>query len=257
MQLARLRQFAERYRLWLELGAGIGLTIAFACWRPILGVEAALVLVIHSAFEIDRLRRRVRDLEGRDALTGAASRAAFIRALELAAGEARACDGSITIAVLDCDSFKAVNDSFGHCVGDEVLRCAANVLMQQTAARGAVARLWGDAFAVVLRSVSFGDAHKVLEQVQDSLRALMTQRDWPVTFSIGAVTFDRAPTDLKELLPAADSIMYTVKRGGRNGLRHVRVAGGHAASVDWSSTDSPPSRMADEPALTGTLPARA
>jgi diguanylate cyclase (GGDEF)-like protein len=253
MQSARLWQIARRFWPLPALCVAIYLIRAdfFA------GAAVGLTLGIWGVWQLDRLRRRARELEERDPLTGTASRSAFREAVERGLSRCRATAAPITLAVLDCDSFKAVNDSFGHCVGDEVLRNVAEVLSQRLDGRGTVGRLWGDAFAVLLPAISYEDARGLLEEAQAALRARMSQCDWPVTFSIGAVTFDRVPEDSRGLLPTADAVMYSVKHGGRNGLSHRRVAGGRL-SGDGASSASPERQSAfDDRTRSGSLPAGA
>jgi diguanylate cyclase (GGDEF)-like protein len=206
---------------------------------------------------MNRLGRRIRELEDRDPLTCTASRTAFVRALEEGVSNSRAAAAPITVAVIDCDSFKAVNDSFGHCFGDEVLRNAGEILSQRVESRGTVSRLWGDAFAVVLPRVAFDEARCLVDELPSALRSRMAEREWPITFSIGAATFDHPSEDWKQLLRAADAVMYTVKRGGRNGLKHVRVAGGCGLDESQSPIGASPNHAADEQAHSGNLPASA
>lgn len=129
----------------------------------------------------------------------------------------------LSLAVLDCDSFKQVNESFGHCVGDEVLVETADVLLQQTGTRGTVARLWGDAFGILLPMFTADETSRLLEDARIALDARMAQHDWPVTFSVGAITIDNPPSDPHDLLAAADGLMFSVKHCGRNGIVVRRV----------------------------------
>ncbi len=162
---------------------------------------------------------RERDLSRTDPLTGLPNTRAFYedgaRMLALCRRQGR----PVTLAYVDLDDFKSVNDSRGHQGGDELLRSFAALLRETTRPSDLCARLGGDEFAVLLADADSGDASAVLER----LRALLSETV-AVTGTIGAVTFVTPPPTLQEMVSAADSQMYAAKADGKNRLR-LGVAG--------------------------------
>jgi diguanylate cyclase (GGDEF)-like protein len=197
--------------------AGILFAAAYAMSAAV-GAYGGLAIVTILALWIVQLHIRLREARNRDPLTGTASRVAFFAALEREARRCRAGRVPLSMAVLDCDSFKEVNDSLGHVVGDAVLVQAANVLKERMGSRGIVARLWGDAFCILIPERSFENVREQLEDLKRALDSRMAAHDWPVTFSIGSATFADLPSDPHELVAVADSLMRSVKRRGRNNL---------------------------------------
>ena len=104
--------------------------------------------------------------------------------------------------------------------GDAALAVVGGELSKQTRQSDLVARVGGDEFAVLLVDVAAGLVPEALSRLQQGLRAAMAARQWPVSFSIGALTFMEPPASPEEALHAADELMYSVKRTGKNALRH-------------------------------------
>jgi diguanylate cyclase (GGDEF)-like protein len=123
----------------------------------------------------------------------------------------------VTLAYLDLDNFKVVNDSRGHKAGDDLLLRVAQVLTASIRSSDVAARLGGDEFVILLPEVDPEQAHWVLER----LRAAICQSPHPdlvspVSVSVGAVTYMVAPDDLDMMVQMADSVMYSAKNEGKN-----------------------------------------
>ena len=171
---------------------------------------------------IDRLRQELvhaQELARTDALTGIANRRAFY---EHAAVEIQRMGRSprpFTVACIDLDNFKEVNDRLGHSVGDEVLCEVSRTMRGNIRAADVVARLGGDEFALLLPETDADGAVASLTKLREFLLRAMNQHDWPVTFSIGAVTFRVTPPTIDWLIRGADDLMYAVKQAGKNQVR--------------------------------------
>ncbi len=182
-----------------------------------LGTSAALVYGL-GAF---RSRLEGQELLARtDALTQIANRRAFIEAASLELERARRHGRPLTLAYVDCDDFKRVNDRLGHAEGDALLVTVAQTLRGATRAVDAVARLGGDEFGLILPETDAAMASAMLARLRTTLlEAVARHGGWQVGFSIGAAVFLRAPGDVDELMARADELMYAAKREAKGSLR--------------------------------------
>ena len=152
-----------------------------------------------------------------DALTGVGNRRALDDALEDAGLGQRRSDDATSMLLVDLDGFKAFNDSYGHLVGDRVLRAVADAIRNAARAEDLVARLGGDEFVVLARGTDEAAAQQLAARVRSALAAVRVETPdgpRPVSASVGVRTTgdDLAVADL---LHAADEAMYGVKRGVR------------------------------------------
>lgn len=129
----------------------------------------------------------------------------------------------LTIAYMDVDSFKQINDRFGHMEGDAILRTIAQSVLANIRKTDMVARLGGDEFAVLLPNTDQDGARSIMDRVQNKLAEQMQSTKPQATFSIGVVTFDSPPASVDELLHKADEAMYKVKTTGKNGMIFVKA----------------------------------
>jgi len=156
-----------------------------------------------------------------DPLTGLANRRFFQEQLDREHLRAQRHPEPFTIAYLDLDNFKYVNDSMGHNVGDELLRVVAENLSMNVRASDFAARLGGDEFAVLFPILDAETATSVLEKLQVELLDKMKDKGWPVTFSIGVVTFSQVMGTSRDMIKMVDDLMYDVKKSGKNNIRHI------------------------------------
>ena len=175
-----------------------------------------------------------KELSRSDPLTGLPNRRAFYEVALAEADRARRYRHPLSLAYLDVDNFKQVNDDYGHDAGDELLVRVAEVLRRNLRNNDTVARLGGDEFAMLLPETPASATDAVIGKLQAKLDYAAIDNDWPVNFSIGMITFTSPPTDVDEMLRAADQLMYSVKRD-----RKSRVAQASALSSDVART--PPS----------------
>lgn len=133
-----------------------------------------------------------------------------------ALGQAQREASPITAAFIDLDKFKQVNDQLGHATGDALLVCVADELGARLRSSDIAARLGGDEFALLLPGMGVSTAGRYVEELRLRLLEAMSERGWPVTFSIGVASWEQPPVDLNALLGEADKLMYDAKNGGRN-----------------------------------------
>jgi diguanylate cyclase (GGDEF)-like protein len=127
----------------------------------------------------------------------------------------------LTIAFMDVDNFKTINDSFGHTTGDKVLGIIANAMQRHLRKTDVVARVGGDEFAILLPEVGADAAQIVISKMQRRLLDEIWLNNWPVSFSIGVLTFITPPNSVDEILNMVDRLMYTVKNNGKNDIHYA------------------------------------
>lgn len=128
-----------------------------------------------------------------------------------------------SLAYLDLDNFKTVNDSQGHNTGDRLLRLVAETMSGSLRKVDIAARLGGDEFIVLLPEADEHSAKVVLDRVRLKLLEAMKLNGWPVTFSIGVVTFHTPPGSVNDMIREVDAVMYTVKHSGKNAIQSKSV----------------------------------
>lgn len=160
-----------------------------------------------------RALERERELSRTDALTGLANRRAFVEALERAVARG---GRDVTVAYLDVDNFKAVNDRFGHDAGDGLLREVAGGLARAVRDGDVAARLGGDEFAVLFTRTPSEHAHTALRRLLAvAAGAAARLPGTEVGMSIGVVHWARLPETVEGVLRRADAAMYRAKREGK------------------------------------------
>ena len=163
-------------------------------------------------------------LAATDPLTGLLNRRAFWERAQHELRRAARYGHPITVAYVDLDNFKFVNDEQGHKTGDEVLCGVADTLRKRTRVTDLVGRLGGDEIAVLLPEAAPQQGVEALQGLRAALATLFAEQGWPVSTSVGAVTFWDIPDDVQEVVGSADTLMYEVKRAGKDHLEH-RVVG--------------------------------
>ncbi|MDX6355447.1 MAG: hypothetical protein QOF98_2350 [Streptomyces sp.] len=179
-----------------------------------------LLLTVQDVGERDALREQLRHLRMHDPVTRLPNRALFFERLADACGSAPdSGTGRIGLCYLDLDGFKAVNDTLGHRVGDELLAAVAGRLLDCAEPGGhLVARLGGDEFALLLRdSTGTGQATALATAVLDALRQPfdIAGHRLAVSASVGVVEREAAGTSPTGLMQAADTTLYWAKADGK------------------------------------------
>lgn len=195
----------------------------FAYWNA-LGAGAVFAAMALALSRLHDVLRRERSGARVDTLTGARTQRDFYEAVELEIRRAERAPRPMTLAYIDIDDFRRFNDHAGRDTGDQVLRRTAEVLKKNTRVTDLVGRVGGDEFAVLLPETDPDGAMAVLWKLRRRLQRAMDKRKWPLTFSIGAVTFTRAPRDAEDIVRRADRLVVTVKLEGKNQVRHETVA---------------------------------
>lgn len=182
-------------------------------------VVVTLLLPALKALEREKEMARIDDL------TDTANRRHFFEMAQAELNRSQRYKRPFTIAYIDLDGFKGVNDQHGHRTGDDLLCAVANRARSHLRKTDLIARVGGDEFILLLLEVGPDAAQMTIPKIQSALLDEMRRNDWPVTFSIGVLTYLDGRITADELVRRADDLMYSVKRNGKDGIAYAVYAG--------------------------------
>jgi diguanylate cyclase (GGDEF)-like protein len=188
---------------------------------PELQIRIAAMLRIRSLTEqLDAANRRLAELADTDGLTGIANRRHFDQVLSDEHKRATRYKRPLSLAMVDIDHFKKINDTHGHAIGDVALKAVSAALAETIRQSDRVARLGGEEFGIVAPEVGPAGGFTLGERLRKRVEELTVAGEagpFPVTISIGVVSWDGAcPTTIESLLKSADDALYQAKASGRN-----------------------------------------
>lgn len=181
--------------------------------------DNALVAAVFSRAQRARL---LSNALSRDSLTGLLKHADIKEQAAVELERAQRSGKPASVAMLDIDFFKKVNDSYGHAAGDNVIRALANLLRQRLRRIDSLGRYGGEEFLVVLPDCPPDQALRILDEIRQrfaDLHFIADGQQFSVTLSAGIASTDDAPASADDLLDKADRALYTAKHGGRNQVR--------------------------------------
>lgn len=175
----------------------------------------------------------LRQIASTDALTGVMSRRAWIDCAEREIHRARRYKKSLSFFILDIDNFKAINDRFGHAVGDQVLNEIAQCAVTQMRPMDWFGRFGGEEFVAALPETDLANAMKLAERIRSSIAAMRFAclDDQACTVSIGIAKLDADEADVSYPLKRADRGLYLAKRLGRNQVQVANIVTLNRCSV--------------------------
>ena len=221
----------------LRLGRGPGLATAAACaaawylahWEPgrprtYTAVDVANVFVMAIAFAVVALLgaaqrgwlERERALSRTDGLTGLLNGRGFYEAAAVELARSSRYRHALTVAYVDLDEFKEVNDRFGHARGDAVLVAVARAMRRACRSTDLVGRLGGDEFVLLFPETGREAAEPTLVKLRSRVEQAAREEGHRVTVSVGSVSFADPPADVEVLVHEADRTMYAAKAGGKD-----------------------------------------
>jgi len=174
-----------------------------------------IVLLLFDAFRREKISARL------DYLTGLGNRRQFFEHAETEINRLQRYEHSFTVAYIDVDNFKAVNDRYGHTAGDKLLKLIAEAIRVNIRVTDSASRLGGDEFALILPETDAESAEKFFGKLNRHLYDAIMQSKWPVTLSIGIVTYVIPPATIDEMVRIVDKLMYSAKSSGKNQVKYL------------------------------------
>jgi diguanylate cyclase (GGDEF)-like protein len=159
-----------------------------------------------------------------DLLTKVANRRHFYQLAAMELARAHRHRQPLTIVYLNVDDFKGINERFGHHIGDLLLSMVASTIQRHLRRTDIVARIGNDEFAILMPETAQPAAEEVTTRLRAVLLDLMRAQRWPVTFSIGVLTFLTPPESVEMMVRSTDALIRSVRAGGRDMIRYTAVA---------------------------------
>jgi diguanylate cyclase (GGDEF)-like protein len=212
--------------LCAALLVAVGLTISSLT----LIIALPLATLLQRSFRHARLLTEARE----DSKTGLLNAATWEREAGAEVGRAVRTSSPLAVALLDLDRFKQINDTYGHLIGDEVLRHVADTMTGLLRDYDLAGRFGGEEFVMLLPQTRAPDAFKIADRVRAHIARLPIStaggEPVPVTVSIGVAALDAGSSrELTELLAAADAALYRAKASGRNQVQMISTSRGLSA----------------------------
>ena len=200
-------------------------SMAVAFWNNTMTLGFLLV----AAILLSRLRQSIRNeetLSRNDVVTTAVNSKYFSEVLQIEIERAKRYKRHFTLLYINIDNFKKVNDAFGRKAGDAALWHYVVSIANTLRKTDVIGRLGGDEFGCLMPETGYDAAISVITRLWSDLEKEISVHKWPITFSMGAVTFTVAPEKSDDAIKMAEELMYYVKQHGKKGVRHQTYEGG-------------------------------
>ena len=202
-------------------GGPLGEGIAIAILAPAVIAPVMSIWMLRLLSELDQAEQKLQILSHTDELTQTYNRRYFMQCGEQEFKRARRYGEIFSIALLDLDNFKEINDSRGHLIGDDVLRKFCGLLKEEIRQTDIFARYGGDEFVFLFPQTRRQEAFIWAKRLYEKFEVTSLTLDGTtvqLSFSIGMATFDATINDLDDLLRKADHALYRAKDSGGNKL---------------------------------------
>jgi diguanylate cyclase (GGDEF)-like protein len=201
----------------LQLGMGVAaLVFASFAFSATRSVADALETAFRLTREMEQAHRLSTHAAQTDELTGLKNRRAFFQQAQQLYSHCKHNRLPLCAVMLDMDHFKHINDTYGHQVGDQVLRQMGKVISRSFRENDVHGRLGGEEFAVLLPDTSIEVAQNIAEALIQSIAGLMTGPVNRISASVGVASMNAGDNDLHSLMNNADKALYRAKARGRN-----------------------------------------
>jgi diguanylate cyclase (GGDEF)-like protein len=214
-------------QMFAFLSAALTYEILFLRHVPLLNVawEAGMTwaigaIVVELLHGVKMSREVGKQLSRIDSATGAVNRRFFMELLEAEFHRAERYRFALTVAYIDLDNFKQLNERLGHQAGDELLYRFVEQLSEALRANDVVARLGGDEFALLLPQTNDVQAQQVFTRLQPQMKDALEAETIPIQYSIAVVTFLEMPEMVEDLTEQAEELLQSIKASGKNRLEY-------------------------------------
>ncbi|MGE5307735.1 MAG: GGDEF domain-containing protein [Deltaproteobacteria bacterium] len=187
-------------------------------------LEANIAELEKSRHMLLQALEREQMLASTDNLTGLANRRVFYELTGMEIQKSRRYNRPFSVLLMDVDNFKTVNDTMGHQRGDDLLITIGKGIRESVRTCDVAARLGGDEFAILLSEAGIETFETVIPRIRGKLKEYMQQEEWPVTFSMGVAAFKVPPENVDEIMRRVDSLMYSIKREGKDNIKFETVS---------------------------------
>jgi diguanylate cyclase len=207
----------------------------YACLPMLVIYPLAVGLVSYQvAVKLSAHKHILSKLSRTDSFTGLLNHGSWKDLLHIEFGNCQTLERNTTIALIDIDHFKNINDSYGHIVGDTVLKLMSDALVRKLRDSDLIGRYGGDEFCVILPNTSRHQAHEIFERLRLAMNAHhdVLLPDLQIGLSVGIASYGPHLTDAAMWLHEADKALYSAKSNGRN---QVVVATTESAQFAWSN----------------------
>ena len=182
------------------------------------------LIIANMVFELKRSLDNQKKLARTDSLTDISNRRAFFEFAGMEINKARRYNRPISMLYLDIDNFKSVNDNWGHDAGDLILCEVAQLIKEHMRVIDIVARFGGDEFGILMSRTEARAAYSVAVKLKERLMSLAEKSLWPVTFSMGLVTYETVPESVDDILKTADALLLRAKVNGKDRIEHEIIS---------------------------------
>ncbi len=200
----------------LKIRLASGEVIQFRCKAL---PDGGRLLTYGNVSDLIRETEALERLASIDGMTGLNNRRNFMELAESEWARFKRYGRPLALLMIDVDHFKSVNDTYGHDIGDEVIRAVADTLQKQKRVSDIAGRLGGEEFALLLPEATLDSAVAAAERLRGLVEAQVIAVDGqhiPVTISVGASAVQAETLGIEELIKQADVALYEAKRSGRN-----------------------------------------
>ena len=173
---------------------------------------------------------RQRQSSQTDFLTRVANKRGFLAVAQKELERSSRYRHPFTIASLDIDHLRFINERMGHSTGDLLLQEVAHAIQERIRVTDLIARMGSDDFTLLLPETQSEPAQIVMRRLQKHLLDVAEKNEWPVSFSIGVATFLKPPASVEEMLRRSEVLLFAAKKAGKNCVQHEVVQAAEKAS---------------------------
>jgi diguanylate cyclase (GGDEF)-like protein len=196
--------------------------ITVPIWNAIM-VLGMFLVVAYSITAIKKLLIKEREHAHTDDLTGVENIRFFYEEARTEIGRSASHKLPLTLAYIDIDNLRYINDTLGHIAGDYLLHEAAQTMRSTLRPTDMISRLGGSKFAILMRETNNESTTAIIHKVQERLVDMAKKNRWPVTFHTGVVTCDGPTYTIDELIKVAEDLTNADKESGKNIVKYKNL----------------------------------